>query len=149
MGGDADGKTIDDGGTRTMDDDISYDHLSMRLSIIEKKHGDYDCPEIVIPPREEERICRPWGKGLIVKLLVRKIGYKALENRLQQMWVRKGALSLVDLGNDYFLVYLSHEEDQEKTLTDGPWLIYDHYFTMREWSPNFRPERGTIDKVAV
>lgn len=25
-----------------------------------------------------------------------------------------------DLGNDYFLVYLSHEEDQAKALTNGP-----------------------------
>lgn len=65
------------------------------------------------------------------------------------MWVRKGALSLVDLGNDYFLVYLSHDEDQAKALTGGPWLINDHYLIVREWSPNFRPERGMIDKVAV
>lgn len=53
------------------------------------------------------------------------------------------------LGNDYFLVQLSHEEDQDKALTDGPWLIYDHYLTVREWTRNFRPERGTIDKVVV
>lgn len=98
---------------------MSYDHLSMKLSIIEKKHGDYGFPEIVIPLREEDRICKSWRKWLIVKLLGRKIGYKAIENRLQQMWVRKGALSLVDLGNEYFLVYLSHDEDQKKALTDG------------------------------
>lgn len=130
--------TTDKDGTEEINDnDMSYDHLSMKLNIFEKKHGEYDCLEMVIPPREEAMICRPWRKGLIVKLLGRKIGYKALENCLQQMWVRKGALSLVDLDNDLFLVYMSHEEDQTKALTDGPSLIYGHYLTVKEWSPTF------------
>lgn len=46
-------------------------------------------------------------------------------------------------------MYLSHDEDQAKALIDGPWLIYDHYLTVREWTPNFWPEWGTIDKVVV
>lgn len=32
----------------------------MKLQIIEKKNAEYDCPEIVIPPRAEERLARPW-----------------------------------------------------------------------------------------
>lgn len=37
--------------------------------ILEKKHGIYDCLETFITPGEESRICRPWRKGWIVKLL--------------------------------------------------------------------------------
>lgn len=66
VGGDAGGTPTDEGVIKSQDYDMNYDHLSMRLSIIKKKHGDYDCPEIVIPLREEDRICRPWRKGLIV-----------------------------------------------------------------------------------
>ncbi|MCI97078.1 hypothetical protein A2U01_0118378, partial [Trifolium medium] len=39
----------------------------------------YACPEIVLSQHEEKRIQRPWRRGVIVKLLGRRIGYKALE----------------------------------------------------------------------
>ncbi|MCI03214.1 hypothetical protein A2U01_0024249, partial [Trifolium medium] len=32
---------------------------------------------------------------------------------------------------------------------DGPWFIYDHYLTVKEWSPNFHPASDTIKEVAV
>jgi hypothetical protein len=84
-----------------------------------------------------------------VKMLGRSIGYKALETRLKQMWVRNGVLNIVDLSNDYYLVTFSNKQDQEHALLEGPWLIYDHYLTVREWSPNFNPATDAIQKVAV
>ncbi|KAI5386464.1 hypothetical protein KIW84_072841 [Lathyrus oleraceus] len=50
--------------------------------------GGYDCPFFVLSEAEEKRIQRPWRRGVIVKLLGRKIGHKALETRLKQMWGR-------------------------------------------------------------
>ncbi|GAU46873.1 hypothetical protein TSUD_402910 [Trifolium subterraneum] len=32
---------------------------------------------------------------------------------------------------------------------DGPWFIYDHYLTVKEWGPNFHPASDTIEEVAV
>jgi hypothetical protein len=32
---------------------------------------------------------------------------------------------------------------------DGPWFIYDHYLTVKEWSPNFHPASDTIKEVAM
>ncbi|RZB83991.1 hypothetical protein D0Y65_032446 [Glycine soja] len=84
-----------------------------------------------------------------VKLLGRKIRFKVLENRLKQMWVRKGIIHMIDVGNDFFLVLFSHPEDKAKAQTEGPWLIYDHYLVVREWSPNFHPSSKAIEKVAV
>jgi hypothetical protein len=51
----------------------------------EQKIGNYDCPAFVLSKTEEKRIYRPWRRGVIVKLLVRRIWYKALETRLKQM----------------------------------------------------------------
>lgn len=45
--------------------------------------GESDCPKFILTEKEEERISRPWRNGGSVKLLGRKIGFKALENRLQ------------------------------------------------------------------
>ncbi|MCH83894.1 hypothetical protein A2U01_0004722 [Trifolium medium] len=119
------------------------------IRVEEKEIGGYECPEFVFSKTEEKRIHRPWRRGVIVKLLGRKIGYKALETRLKQMWVRKGVISIIDLGNDYYLVAFSNSEDQYEALMNGPWFIYDHYLTVKEWCPNFHPASDTITKVAV
>ncbi|KAK2378394.1 zinc ion binding / nucleic acid binding protein [Trifolium repens] len=119
------------------------------IKVEEHMVGGYDCPAFVLSKVEEKRIYRPWKRGVIVKLLGRRIGYKALETRLKQMWVRSGIINIIDLGNDYYLVAFSHEDDQSAALLNGPWFIYDHYLTMKEWSPNFHPASDTIKKVAV
>lgn len=51
---------------------------------------------------------------------------------LNQMWARKGAINIVDLGHYYYLVTFTSEEDQYISLMEGLWLIYDHYLSVRE-----------------
>lgn len=55
----------------------------------------------------------------------------------------------MDLGQDFFLVTFTCEEDQEFALLEGPWMIYDHYLTAREWSPNFYHAGDAIEELAV
>ncbi|CAJ2632298.1 unnamed protein product [Trifolium pratense] len=119
------------------------------MKVEERVIGDYECPEFIFSKKVEKRIYRPWRRSVIVKLLGKRIGYKALETRLNQMWVRKGVISIIDLSNGYYLVAFSNEEDQYAALMDGPWFIYDHYLTVKEWSPNFHPASDTIKEVAV
>lgn len=45
------------------------------------------------------------------------------------------------------MVIFSHEDDKRATIVDGPWFIYDHYLTVKEWSPNFQTTSDTIEKV--
>jgi hypothetical protein len=129
------------------DEDGDGDMEGMKVE--ERVIGDYECPEFIFSKKEEKRLYRPWRRGVVVKLLGRRIGYKALETRLKQMWVRKGVINIIDLSNDYYLVAFTHEEDQYAALMDGPWFIYDHYLTVKEWSPNFHPASDTIKEVAV
>ncbi|XP_058765607.1 uncharacterized protein LOC131639119 [Vicia villosa] len=119
------------------------------ITIEEELIGGYECPKFIFSAEEEERMQRPWRRGVIVKLLGRRIGYKALENRLNQMWVRKGVISIIDLSNDYYLVAFSHEDDKKAAMANGPWFIYDHYLTVKDWKPNFQPDCDTISEVAV
>jgi hypothetical protein len=129
-------------------DEEDYDEYA-GLSVVEKMVGQYECPQFILSEKEEKRIQKPWRQGLIVKLMGRRIGYKALETRLKQIWVRKGVITIIDLGGEYFLVYFTNEEDYNHALEDGPWMIYDHYLIAREWSPNFHPSDATIEKAAV
>ncbi|XP_058767374.1 uncharacterized protein LOC131641072 [Vicia villosa] len=129
------------------EDNFHFDLEGMKVE--ECMEGDYECPRFVLSAWEEKRIHRPRRRGVIVKLLGRRIGYKALETRLKQMWVRKGIINIIDLSNDYYLVAFTHEEDKNAALADGPWFIYDHYLTVKDWSPDFHPERDSIESVAV
>ena len=47
------------------------------------------------------------------------------------------------------MVKFSNCVDYEFALTGGPWLMYDHYLTIRKWDPDFDPEKTEIEKVVV
>lgn len=91
--------------------------VELAISIVKNKRGTHDYPALVLSEREEKRIHRPWRKGVIIKLLGCKIGFKVLETRLKQLWVRKGIIQIIDLSNDFFLVTFSSSEDHEFALT--------------------------------
>jgi hypothetical protein len=106
------------------------------VTIEEELIAGYVCLRFILSTREEKRIRKPWRCGLIVKLMGRRVGYKALETRLKQMWVRKGVITIIDLNHDYFLVNFTSKEDQYRALTLGPWMIYDHiYFFLFYFMP--------------
>ena len=49
---------------------------------MEEFNGDQPCPTFIISEDEEKRLSKPWKNTLIIKLLRRKIGFKALEAKL-------------------------------------------------------------------
>ncbi|MCI03674.1 hypothetical protein A2U01_0024714, partial [Trifolium medium] len=51
--------------------------------------------------------------------------------------------------HDYNLTTFTSEEDQYTSLMEGPWLIYDHYLSVCEWSPTFNPRSDAIEKAAM
>lgn len=59
---------------------------------------------------------------------------------MEQLWNAKGSISLADLGNEYYLARFINEEDYDRALLGGPWLIVDHYLTVQQWRPNFDPD---------
>lgn len=67
------------------------------ITAIEQTKGAYENPLFQISEWEERRLRKPWRQAVIVKFLGRQIGFKALENRLRQMWVRDGILTMVDV----------------------------------------------------
>ena len=89
----------------------------------------------------EARVWKPWRKTLIIKLLGRKIGYKALESRLYEMWVKDGIIDIIDLMHDYFMVNFSAFSDYEFALMEEHWIICDHYLIIKPWETNF-PSKG-------
>ncbi|CAI0438236.1 unnamed protein product [Linum tenue] len=46
-------------------------------------------------------------------------------------------MEVLDLDSDCFLVKLDNEQDYFRALTDGPWVMFDHYLVVQQWSPDF------------
>ena len=108
-----------------------------------------DCLVIKLSDEEKKRIRAPWTQTLILKLMGRKVGYMFLIQRLKNMWKLRGDFSLTDLGNEFYLVKFANTEDRAHVPFGGPWMVADHYLTIRTWNPNFDPREASIDKVAV
>lgn len=92
---------------------------------------------------------RPWRNSLIVKLVRRPIGYHYLWRRLRAMWRTQDDPLLIDLGNDFFVVKLLNREEYERALSEGPWMIDDHYLHVQRWRPNFIADSAKITSLPV
>lgn len=74
-----------------------------------------------------------------------KIGYKLLENQLNQMWAW---MHIVDLGQEFYLVTFTSEENYTFAIMEELSMIYDHYLADREWCVNFPPKSDDIKQLA-
>ncbi|XP_028751730.1 uncharacterized protein LOC114711487 [Neltuma alba] len=96
---------------KEVDDEMSEDSLSDSLELEQGKKEPLvkiredptrNFPMFHFSGRLKKKLYRAWKKAVIVKLLDRHIGYKALESRLQALWARKGVISLINIGYGYF-----------------------------------------------
>ncbi|CAL1378660.1 unnamed protein product [Linum trigynum] len=105
-------------------------------------------PELKISENLKERLCQPWRKTLVVRLLGRSVAYSYLCSQLCWMWRPIGSLEIMDLNNDTFLATFGNDQDYLKALTGGPWVILDHYLLVHQWTPAFctsdKPYRSVV-----
>lgn len=105
---------------------------------------DANCPVILLTKEEKQRMRQPWKLSLIIKMFDKHIGYMTLLRRLTKKWQIKGQMNLIDIGYSYYIAKFTAKEDYDHVLTGGPWLIDDHYLTVRKWVPNFTPDDEPI-----
>lgn len=87
----------------------------------------------------KEVLSWPWKDALVVKLLGKSVDYPFLKNKLKGLWRLKGGYDVLGVGNGYFLVKFDLQEDRERVISDGPWMLQDHYLAVKRWSPSFNP----------
>ncbi|OMO70232.1 hypothetical protein COLO4_28682 [Corchorus olitorius] len=104
---------------------------------------------ISLSSSDKERLSKRWAQSLIVKVYGKRVGYKFLSSKLQQLWKLQNFPAIVDLGEDFFLLKFEHERDFNFVLKEGPWFIGGHFLTVRKWEPNFRASEATFSSVAV
>ena len=117
--------------------------------ISDDDEDDSECPTIKLSCDEKVRLRSTWARTLIIKLIGRAVGFKFLERRLLALWRIESNIDVVDVGNDCYLVRFSSVLEYERALTEGPWIIADHYLAVSKWYPNFDPDSFTISKLTV
>lgn len=65
------------------------------------------------------------------------------------MWDLQGDFEVVELDEGIFLFKFTMKEDYHNVITEGPWIIMNHYLTVRKWEPNFKPSEATDIKTLV
>lgn len=45
----------------------------------------------------------------------------------------------MDVGNGYFMAKFDISIDWEKVISEGPWIVNDHYLVVKTWTPQFNP----------
>lgn len=75
---------------------------------------------------EKKRLYKPWEKSLIIKVFGRKVGYRYPLLKLTTMWSLTKDLTLIDLGNDFYLIKFKLDDNYIKVLHGGPWPKFSH-----------------------
>ncbi|PNX86870.1 hypothetical protein L195_g042953 [Trifolium pratense] len=91
----------------------------------------------------------PWKDALVVKLLGKSIGFNTMRDKLTNLWKLVAGFQLMDIGNRFFMVKFDHAADREKVMDGGPWMIFDHYLTVQQWSDEFTSPVAKIDNTMV
>ncbi|KAL4290645.1 hypothetical protein GQ457_14G017720 [Hibiscus cannabinus] len=111
--------------------------------------GSSSLPEIQFSDKVHEAIDAKLANSVIVRLLGRSIGYQTLLNRIHLLWKPNGAMSLIDLDNNYFLVRFAVEVDFRNVLANGPWTIFGSYLTVQPWSHCFSTKEDYPSQIMV
>ncbi|XP_057436904.1 uncharacterized protein LOC130729242 [Lotus japonicus] len=94
-------------------------------------------PRIRVDKSIIESMCAPWKEALVVCLLGKRLGYRTMKAKLESTWKPTGGFDLMDVDNGFYLVTFDQEEDKNKVMGGGPWMIFDHYLAVSTWSAEF------------
>lgn len=91
-----------------------------------------DCATTRLSTEDKQDIHFLWKKALILKVLGKRVGFEFLEKRLHHFQKPKAELSLIDLGNNYYIARFRYEDDYETAFFNGPWLVINHYSAVQQ-----------------
>ncbi|XP_019231502.1 PREDICTED: uncharacterized protein LOC109212329 [Nicotiana attenuata] len=96
-----------------------------------------------------QRIYEPWKSSIIIKLVGKRMLHQYLKKKIQELWHPTEDLSLIDLGEDYYIIKFRKKENMEKAINQGPWFINGHFLLIIKWKPNFVATKERLTTSAV
>ncbi|KAI0500646.1 hypothetical protein KFK09_018862 [Dendrobium nobile] len=78
-----------------------------------------------------------WNLSLVGYSLGPRPYYERLLASMEKAWKLKGALSLLSLADDLFLLKFTAVEDYDMVWSGGPWFLLGRPFILQRWNPKF------------
>lgn len=88
--------------------DTGFESLSNPRDGISVDRSNPLCPNLVLDEKERKRLIEPF-KLTLIKVMGRTPSLRFLEPKIQQMWAKAGAVSVVNIKKDFFLVEFHNE----------------------------------------
>ncbi|CAN1189178.1 hypothetical protein LINPERHAP2_LOCUS39739 [Linum perenne] len=98
------------------------------------------CPRVYFSESDIKSFYRSWSKALVVRVLESSFSFGAVKRRLEALWARQGNIQVSDISNTFYLVRFANPEDYKCAAFGGPWKIFDYYFSVARWTPDFNEE---------
>ncbi|KAK7243144.1 hypothetical protein RIF29_37931 [Crotalaria pallida] len=125
------------------------DLVKANLMKIISEDGNRLTPKVFLDDSVFERMCLPWKDALVVKLLGKSLGFLMMRDRLRNAWKLQSGFDLMDVGNGFYVVKFDAEEDREKVMVGGPWMIFDHCLSVQRWDPDFVSPATQVNRTLV
>jgi hypothetical protein len=58
-------------------------------------------------------------------------------------------ICVIYVDNGFYMIKFDHEADKEKVVSEGPWMIFDHYLAVSHWSPEFISPAAKVERTLV
>lgn len=108
-----------------------------------------DAWEIKVSAKLKRKMAGPWQSSVILKLVGKQLGYRALQTRLAGIWRPIGNMNLIDIGYGFFIMKLDAFKDYHHALMDGPWFVGVQYLHVQAWEANFHPSTTKVTTTAL
>ncbi|CAN1182375.1 hypothetical protein LINPERHAP2_LOCUS35931 [Linum perenne] len=108
-----------------------------------------DAQPFVFQMRIKKRVRRKFENAVIINSLGKSFPFAFMSRKIQQIWAKKGAVSVSDVGWGFFVVKFQTIEDFDRAMFGGPWMVGDHYVVIQNWRPYFQPEESTLSTLRV
>ncbi|PNX92853.1 hypothetical protein L195_g015996 [Trifolium pratense] len=125
------------------------DLIAKGLMKVTLEEGNRLLPVVTMDEKLFQDLCNPWKEALVVKLLGKKVGYNMMKDRLKTLWKLSGGFEIMDVDNGFYMVKCGLLADREKIMSEGPWMLFDHYLAVARWTPDFASPHAKVEKTLV
>ncbi|KAI8527241.1 hypothetical protein RHMOL_Rhmol12G0060300 [Rhododendron molle] len=70
-------------------------------------------------------------------------------DKIHQLWNLEGTIVPVDVGLGFYVIRFESKVDYLRVYMGGPWIIQDHYLTVRKWHSDFKADMAVATKTAI
>jgi hypothetical protein len=125
------------------------DLIAKGLMKVSLEGGNRLLPMVTMDDTLFQDLCNPWKEALVIKLLGKNVGFNLMKDRLQKLWRLTGGFEIMDVDNGFYMVKCELLADREKIVSEGPWMLFDHYLAVARWTPDFASPHAKIERTLV